>query len=86
MAEANASGFNARMWFAVMGPMSRPRPVVNILNERLVQLLSRPDVKDALARVAIKAESNTPEALAERVREDHAFFIRIVTIANVRAD
>jgi tripartite-type tricarboxylate transporter receptor subunit TctC len=86
MAEAGLDGYNARLWFGVVGPAGMPPQIVKMLNERMVEILARPDTKEALARVSLKAESSTPEALTERIRQDYEFFGRIVKAANVKAD
>ena len=75
-----------RGWFGVIGPAGMPAQIVRMLNERMVEILARPDTKEALARISLKAESSTPEALTERIREDYELYGRIVKIANVKAD
>jgi tripartite-type tricarboxylate transporter receptor subunit TctC len=86
MAESGVNGFNARLWFAVAGPAGLPPHIVKTLNAHLVRILARDDTKEALARVAIRAESSSPAALAERIREDIAFFAKVVKAANIKAD
>ena len=86
MAEAGLPGFNARLWFGLMGPAGMPPQVVKMLSEKMADILARSDTKEALARIALKAESSTPEALTERIREDYEFFGRIVKSANIKAD
>jgi len=86
MAEAGVKGFNANGWFAVIGPAGIPAPIVKALNAHMFEILARADAKDALARIGLKAEASTPEALAQRTREDYEFFGRIVKIANIKTD
>jgi tripartite-type tricarboxylate transporter receptor subunit TctC len=86
MAEAGVDGFKARVWFGLMAPAGLPPRIVKILNERMVEILARPDAKEALARIGLKGESSTPDALTERIREDHEFYGRIVKVANVKTD
>ncbi|MCX7139869.1 MAG: tripartite tricarboxylate transporter substrate-binding protein, partial [Proteobacteria bacterium] len=86
MAEAGLSGFNARLWFGVIGPAGMPPQVVKLLNEKMTEILARSDTREALARIALKAESSTPEALNERIKEDYEFFGRIIKTASIKAD
>ena len=86
MAEAGLSGFNARLWFGVIGPAGMPPQVVKLLNEKMTEILARSDTREALARIALKAESSTPEALNERIKEDYEFFGRIIRTASIKAD
>jgi tripartite-type tricarboxylate transporter receptor subunit TctC len=86
LAEAGVPGFRARLWFAMMAPAGLPPHLVKRLNGHMVAILARGDVKDALGRIGVKAESSTPEAIAERIREDHAVFGKIIKTAGIKID
>ncbi len=84
--EAGVPSFRMGGWYALVGPAGIPAPIVRMLNERMTEILARPDTKEALARISIKAESSTVEALTRRLREDYEFFGRVVKSANVKVD
>lgn len=86
MVEAGVTDFKMSGWFGVVGPAGIPAPIVKTLSERMAEILARADTKEALARISIKAESSTAEALARRMSEDYEFFGRVVRSANVKAD
>ena len=72
MAEAGLPGFEASLWFAVVGPSSLPAPLVERLNREINAILDDPDVKKALAAQATQVELSTPDKIRELIRADIA--------------
>jgi tripartite-type tricarboxylate transporter receptor subunit TctC len=70
MAEAGLPGFEASLWFAVVGPAALPAPIVERLNREINAVLDDPQVKDALYKQAIDVEQSTPEKLRGQIKAD----------------
>jgi tripartite-type tricarboxylate transporter receptor subunit TctC len=47
LAEAGVKGYEATIWVGVMAPAGTPRPIVELLNREINNILARPEVKDA---------------------------------------
>jgi tripartite-type tricarboxylate transporter receptor subunit TctC len=46
-AEAGVPGFQATLWVGFMAPKATPQPIVDQLNKTIVDILKRPDIKEA---------------------------------------
>jgi len=70
MAEAGLPGFEASLWFAVVGPAALPPAIVERLNREINTILGDAEVKKALAAQATQIELSTPDKLRELIRAD----------------
>jgi tripartite-type tricarboxylate transporter receptor subunit TctC len=70
IAESGLPGFEASLWFAVVGPAALPAPIVTRLNHELNAVLTEPDVKEALDRQAVQVELSEPDALRQQIVAD----------------
>ncbi len=70
MAEAGLPGFEASLWFAVVGPSALPAPIVERLNREINAILGDSDVKKALTAQATQIELGTPDKIRELIRAD----------------
>ncbi len=70
MAEAGLQGFEASLWFAVVGPAALPAPLVERLNREINAVLDEPEIKATLYKQATAVELSTPDKLRERIRAD----------------
>jgi tripartite-type tricarboxylate transporter receptor subunit TctC len=72
MAEAGMPGFEASLWFAMIGPAALPQPIVERLNREVNAILSDPEVKRALEAQATQVELSTPDKIRDLIRADIA--------------
>jgi tripartite-type tricarboxylate transporter receptor subunit TctC len=70
IAESGLPGFEASLWFAVVGPAAMPAPLVARLNRELNAVLSEPDIKDTLYKQAVQVELSAPDELRRRIVAD----------------
>ena len=68
-----------------MVPAATPPAIVARLNRAVVTVLNDPDVKEALAKQGVEAESGTPEALAARIRDDVKKWREVIASAGIKA-
>jgi tripartite-type tricarboxylate transporter receptor subunit TctC len=47
IAEAGVPGFHFSQWVGFMAPKATPAPIVDLLNRKITEILSRPDIKEA---------------------------------------
>ena len=69
VAESGYEDFAFVTYYGVLAPAGTPAAVVRQLNEALVKVLARPDVRQAFAGHGLEAASSTPEAFASLIRE-----------------
>lgn len=83
VAELGFPGFEASVWFAMVGPAGLPASIVRQVNAALNQALADPQVQDMIRRQGYEPGSGTPEALAAQIRADHAKWGKVIRNANI---
>jgi len=85
--EAGLPGFYASQWFALWGPRSTPRPVIDKLNAAVMHALADPNVQRRMADLGLQIfprEQQTPEALAGFHRAEIEKWWPIIKAANIK--
>jgi tripartite-type tricarboxylate transporter receptor subunit TctC len=89
MAEAGIKGFSevgSDLWFGIVGPAGIPRPVVQKLNEALIQALRSTDIRQRVSAAGFELWTSTPEEFAKIIREDRDKWGKIVRASNAKVD
>jgi tripartite-type tricarboxylate transporter receptor subunit TctC len=67
-------------------PARVPEAIVAKANRDIGRALNAPDVKAKLAAQGIDVETGTPQALAQRIREDYERWGRVVRATGIKAE
>ncbi|MBN9473609.1 MAG: hypothetical protein ABS43_07710 [Bordetella sp. SCN 67-23] len=86
LAEAGLPGFDASLWYAVMGPAGIPQPVVKVLHDTVVASLQSPEVMRRLSEQGAELATSSPQELAEFVRKDTEKWSGFIKRAGVSLD
>ena len=89
MAESGLAGYTeagSDLWFGIVGPAGIPKPVVATLNEKLIEALRAPDMRERIRIQAFDLWTSTPEEFTKVVRADRAKWGKIVSAAGARID
>jgi tripartite-type tricarboxylate transporter receptor subunit TctC len=86
MAEAGVLGYEATLWVGVMAPAGTPKPIVDRLNSEINKILTRPDVKETLAKQGAVAMSMTPTEFDAFLRAQIAKWEKVVNSAGLKLD
>ena len=89
MDESGVPGYNeagSDLWFGIVGPAGIPRPIVARLNEKLIEALRAPDMRQRVRIQAFDLWTSTPEEFSAVLKADHAKWGRIVRAAGARID
>jgi tripartite-type tricarboxylate transporter receptor subunit TctC len=78
IAETGLPGYDFTSPFGIFAPARTPRPIVTRLNEEIVKVLNRDDVRQRFFRAGMEAVASTPEELAALVKTDMEKFGKIV--------
>ncbi len=70
-------------WFGLFAPAATPAPIVARLNAAVNDSLEDPAVADALRRFGLQPQPHSPEAVRERVAQDHASAGRAIRRLNL---
>ena len=89
MDESGVPGYNeagSDLWFGIVGPAGIPRPIVARLNEKLIEALRAPDMRQRIRVQAFDLWTSTPEEFSAVLKSDHAKWGKIVRAAGARID
>ncbi len=85
-AEAGLAGFELEAWVALFAPAGTPAPVIAKLAETTQKALETPEAKQRAANLGIDIRYLGPEALAELVKRETAYWDRIIKTRKISAD
>jgi tripartite-type tricarboxylate transporter receptor subunit TctC len=86
LAQEGAGDINVSNWTALVAPKATPRPIIEKLSAKVVEILSAPDVKARFAAGGVSTIPSTPAELAARIKRELATYRGVIEKANVRVD
>lgn len=89
MAESGIKGYSeagADLWFGIVAPAGLAQSVKGVLNQKLIEALRSPDIRQRLGAQAFELWTSSPEEFATVIRDDHQKWGRIVKASGARVD
>ncbi len=89
MAESGVKGYaeaGSDLWFGIVGPKGIPKPIVQKLNEKLIEALRAPDMRERVRLQAFDLWTSTPEEFTAVLKSDLARWGKVVRAAGARVD
>ncbi len=86
IAEAGVTGYNAELWFCLVGPAKLPSAIAARIAEDIAKIVKLPDVKTRLDQQGMEAVANTPAQLQKFMTEQNEQWSKVVRAAGVKAD
>lgn len=83
VAEQGLPGFEASVWFAMVGPANLPAEIVAKVNRAINAALADPKVQDSIRRQGYEPVSGPPDGLAAQIRADHEKWGRVIRDAKI---
>lgn len=83
VAEQGVPGYDTGSWQGFFVPANTPRDVVQRIYQETKKALDAPDVRERLKAFVAEPVASTPEAFAQKFKEDVAKFAKIVKEAKV---
>jgi tripartite-type tricarboxylate transporter receptor subunit TctC len=81
--ESGLKGFNLGTWFGVLAPSATPKDIVTKLNAEMVKIINSPDFKKRMDEIGAETIGNTPEQMAQQIKNDTERFAKLVKDAKV---
>ncbi len=75
----------ASAWFSYLAPRGTPKPVITRLHTEFTRALQTREVRAQLLANGMYPDTSTPQALAQRIREDYAYWGRAAKSIQFRA-
>ena len=70
VAEAGIPGYDATIWMGVMAPAGTPKPIVELLNREINNILSRPDIKESWQRQGANTMVMSPDEFGTYIESE----------------
>lgn len=86
LSESGFPGFDATIWFGIVGPANLPKNVTDILIPALGNIMKDPQVIAAIKREGYEPMDFTPQQSSERIRSDLAKWGKTVRDADIKAE
>jgi tripartite-type tricarboxylate transporter receptor subunit TctC len=79
-------GYDVASRLAIFAPAGTPASIVKRLNEEIVRVLRRPDVKEKFIATGVEPVGDSPESLAAIVKSEIARLSKVIKAAGIRAE
>ncbi len=86
VAASGLPGYEAVASYAIFAPAGTPAPLIKRLNQAIVGVLNRPEMKQRFFNTGIDIIADSPEALAATMKSDMAVLGKVIKSAGIRAE
>lgn len=86
MAASGLPGYESISIYGVFAPAGTPRTVIDKLNEEIVRLLNRADIKEKFFNAGMETVGGSPEQLAATVKSEIARLGKVIKKAGIRSE
>ena len=86
MQEVGFDGFEATIWYGLVGPGKLPTPIAQKVNRDVNTVLALPDVQDKLDTYGAEDGGGTTEKFAQFIRAEQAKWTKVVRDAGVKVE
>ncbi|MBP0445046.1 tripartite tricarboxylate transporter substrate binding protein [Roseomonas sp. SSH11] len=86
MAEQGLQGYDADVWFGVIGPANMPPPMVQRMAADISRALSNPAVRERFTSQDAVVLNRPPEEFAQLMREEDRKWSELIRAANIRVE
>jgi tripartite-type tricarboxylate transporter receptor subunit TctC len=86
IAEAGFPGFEATVWYCVVGPRGTPKAIVNQLHAALSTILTSTEYRERLLADGATAETSTPEELMIWVRSEIPKWAKVIKKSGAKVE
>jgi tripartite-type tricarboxylate transporter receptor subunit TctC len=86
VAESGLPGFEALVWYGLVGPKGIPNGVVRQVNAEIVRLLNLAEVKERYATLGSTPAPGTPEDFAKQIKADFDKWAKVINGAGIKLE
>ena len=83
VAEAGVPGYESTGWYGIVAPARTPREIVTRLNQELVKVLARADVRQQFTTFDIEPVGDSPEHMTNFIKAELVKWARVVKDAKL---
>ncbi|MFM9879161.1 MAG: Bug family tripartite tricarboxylate transporter substrate binding protein [Burkholderiaceae bacterium] len=86
MDESGFPGFEATVWYGLMGPGKMPQAMAQRMNDDVNKVLAMPDVQEKLEQFGAEDGGGSIEKFANFIKAEQQKWAQVAKLANVRTD
>jgi len=87
VAESGVPGYDMATWFGLQTSAGVPRPIIDRLNQEVVQWLRLPETRDKVAdKFSLDLKTSTPEEMGERIAREIPVFTKLIRAAGIEPE
>jgi tripartite-type tricarboxylate transporter receptor subunit TctC len=86
LAESGIPNHEVGYWTGILAPAGTSNDIVQYLNQRVATILSRPDLKEDLAKIGFATMVGTPARFSDHMRAQTAEWDRVIRAASIRIE
>ena len=86
MAESGFPGFEATVWYGLMGPSKMPPAMVQHMNDDVNKVLAMPDVKEKMDQYGAEEGGGSTQKFADFIKAEQKKWAKVAQEANVKLD
>ena len=86
VAAAGLKGYEAAIIYGVLAPATTPRALINRLNQEIVRVLNRPEVRQQFFNVGVEVVGSSPEEFAASISSNMTVIGKLIKNAGIHAD
>ena len=86
VAESGFPGFEATVWFGLLGPADIPAPIVRKLHLETVSVLALTDVRAKFADFGIDVIASSPDEFAALIQSEIPKWAKLIKASGIKAD
>ncbi len=83
---ATVPGYEALQMYGVFAPAKTPDAIIRRLNQEIVRVLNRPDIKQKFLSSGAETIGNSPEEFAATIKTDMARMGKVIKDAGIREE
>jgi tripartite-type tricarboxylate transporter receptor subunit TctC len=84
VAESGLPGYESAAIIGMFAPAATPAAIISRLNDEVVRVLKKPEVKDRFFSIGVEAVGSSPEEFAATVKSEMARLGKMLRDAGIR--
>jgi len=84
--EAGLTGYERTGWNGVLAPVGVPKEIIARLNAAIIKAVDSPEMKEAIVKQGLLAQTGTPEQFAAFIRSQLAQNAKVVKFAGIKTE
>jgi tripartite-type tricarboxylate transporter receptor subunit TctC len=82
--EQGITGHEVSFWTGVVAPAGTPTTIIDLLHDRITEIMAQPDVKDRLTTIGFEPGTGTSQEFAAFLKAESDQWKKVVTDAQIR--